>query len=72
MFNITEEPQWDDLTTIAGFCQDSASVARIFQTQSGSEYYANDADKNETNEICNIQAESPYRYNCSALRRLKM
>ena len=41
-----------------GFCQDSASVIRIFQTQSGSDIARRDHSNNM--EICDIKATSPY------------
>ena len=41
-----------------GFCQDSASVMRVFQTQSGSD----SRDDNDM-KICDIEANSPYAVN---------
>ena len=63
--------QWD---SIAGFCRDSASVIRVFQTQSGSEYGASDNEDNNNIEICDINANSPYATNnhCDDLTDLKM
>ena len=57
---------------ISGFCQDSASVMRVFQTQSGSEYSGtsdNDEDNNDNIKICDIEANSPYIVNnCDDLK----
>ena len=69
MFNNDDTTQWDDGTAIAGFCGDSASVIRVFQTQSGSEY-TNDTENRL--DSCNIQADSPYRSDCNDLMDLKM
>ena len=59
------DPEWEDDTVIAGFCRDSASETRIFQTQSGSEYV-------EEKESCNITAYSPYETDCNSLTDPKM
>ena len=50
---------------IAGFCRDSASKMRLFQTQSGSEYA-------EEKESCNTTANSPYETDCNGLTDPKM
>ena len=56
--------QWGAAT---GFCQDSASVIRVFQTQSGSEYGTSDNDGNMKN--CDIKANTPYTVNnCDNLK----
>ena len=50
---------------IIGFCRDSASEKRIFQTQSGSEY-------TEEKETCSITNNSPYETDCNELTDPKM
>ena len=53
--------QWGGAT---GFCQDSASVIRVFQTQSGS-----DIARGDHSNICDIKATSPYTVNnCDDLK----
>ena len=64
-FDAGEMIQWNNDTAIAGFCQDSASVVRVFQTQSGSEY-------TEEKEFCDTKADSPYRTNCNISTDLVM
>ena len=62
MFNSDEVTE-ENGTVIAGFCQDSASVIRVFQTQSGSEYTSDKL------EFCDITTNnSPYRPDCNGLR----
>lgn len=63
MFN---NDTWDDDTVIAGFCRDSTSVIRQFQTQSGSESIS------DTDDHCVIDADSPYKSDCGDLTDLKM
>ncbi len=63
-FDEDSVAQWG-VGAATGFCQDSASVMRVFQTQSGSEYGAADdnGDNNNMN-ICDIEADSsPYSIN---------
>ena len=66
--NPDEVPEWDDDAMIAGFCRDSASVLRVFQTQSGSDY----TSETEVTKFCNIRDNSPYQTDCSDLTALKM
>ena len=66
--NPDEVPEWDDDVMIAGFCRDSASVLRVFQTQSGSDY----TSETEVTKSCNISDNSPYKTDCSDLTDLKM
>ena len=57
---------WDG---IAGFCRDSASVPRVFETQSGSENFTEDS----STELCDIEADSsPYKSDCSGMTDLRM
>ena len=60
-FTFTNEPveQWDGTNR---YCQNSASVARVFRTQSGSEYNAND-HKDSNMKTCDIKANSLYSTN---------
>ena len=51
--------QWGAAT---GFCQDSASVIRVFQTQSGSDIARARGDNNNM-KICDIEANSSYTVN---------
>lgn len=66
--NPDEVPEWDDDAVIAGFCRDSASVLRVFQTQSGSDY----TSETEVTKFCDIMDDSPYKTDCSDLTDLKM
>ena len=57
----------DEGTMIAGFCRDSASVIREFQTAlPGSE------STNNPDNYCSINANSPYKSDCDDLTDLKM
>ena len=55
--------------SIAGFCQDSASVRRIFQTQSGSDERVT---KDSSINSCEIRANSPYESDCSGMTDLSV
>jgi hypothetical protein len=67
LFEFTDEvTEWNDDTVIAGFCRDSASEMRVFQTQSGSEYCT------EEKEFCDISTNSPYKTDCNDLTDSKM
>jgi hypothetical protein len=69
LFDNDSVAQWG-VGAATGFCQDSASVIRVFQTQSGSDYGATD-DNGDNNNVkkCDIKADSMYTINnCDDLK----